>query len=553
MTWQTGTTSNSEQAYYRDAVAQLVQHATSEHVATVAVNAGGTGYVEGDVLTLTHASAIHDATFEVTDVSGGVIQAGGLRIITSGSFGRRVATVAVNAAGTNYNPGDIVEIDEGHASGTDFKQRCKITIDTVSSGPPGPASTISIFEGGGNYQGGTDPSATASTTTKIGPAAGSGSGLTVNTTMQAIVGTTGLSLTGGTGSGATADITLAHTGWFTERDDHDYEFTGSGSPGPPDDEKQVVLRGTVTGGDEPLIGYVTWTDRSGATDYEGTLTVVMDQYNDGLPLESQVGANPNSDEPSTSAGAYIPSLNEAENFFLRVSGRKIAGVHRTVGTTATAYHHHYVGLMEPFGTATEAPYPMFHAGACSGTRVWEDATTAPIDSTGLAECLRNTNRNGPTYYRRADTTAYARVVNGEGTSIPASASTARVMAPIGAPALATSGNADEIVDGGDFDWFASIMRNTGVSATLRLVPTPDSTNGDQHLLLPLVVEVHQTAPEFGPQGQLEEVFWVSATKDDLSTIASEDTVTGPGGEVYRVFQSGVRAELYSFIAFPEGS
>ena len=45
---------------YRDLCSKIVGCATSQHVATVAINNGGTGgtYVVGDIVTLTHAGAL---------------------------------------------------------------------------------------------------------------------------------------------------------------------------------------------------------------------------------------------------------------------------------------------------------------------------------------------------------------------------------------------------------------------------------------------------------------------------------------------------------------
>lgn len=547
MNWQAITTSNSEQAFYRDLLAQWVQVATSKHVATVSsIVSGGTGYVVGDVLSYTHASATHGATFEVTAVSSGVITQ--LRIVNGGAFGRRVASVAVGASGgSGYVVGDIVEIDESHVAGTDFRQRCKMIVDTVSSGA---VTALSIFEGGGNYDGGTDPSASDATTTAIGGAGGGGSGLVVDTTMQAITGTTSLSLTGGTGSGAQVDVTLANSGHVTLRDDHDYT-----TPHGETDEKQVVLQGTVAGGDEPLVGYITFFEESGATDYWGVLQVVMDAYNDGLALENQVGANTSSDTISTTAGAYVPSFNEAETCWLSMDGRSIRGVNKTIGTSVNAYHQFGQGLLDPFGTATEAPYPMFQVGSVSGSRVWAETSTAPIDVTGFCEAFRNSNRTSSLFYRRVADGLYLGIENGRGTSFPVTVQTARNVFPIGEPAQGLTSDPDFIANNGNFGWHGSITQNDGSSPTILLMPAEGT---DEHTLLPAVIElrVSKTAPiEFGPAGRFPNVYWCSGTKTDGTTLGAEDTLRDPNDPtiVYRVFPTGVRTETYSFVAMREGS
>lgn len=542
--WQTYTLSNSLQAYYRDLLAKLVQVATSKHISAAVPNAAGSGYAVGDILSYTHASALLGATFEVLTINGSN-QPTSLRVISGGAFGRRVATVAVGSSGgTGYAVGDIVEINQGHVAGTDFRQRCKIRVDTA---PAGVVSAVSIWEGGGNYEGGTDPAASDSTTTKIGPAAGTGSGLLVNTTMQAITGTSAVSLTTvtGVGTGATADLTLTNTGWFTLRDDHNYT-----TPHGETDEKQVVLQGTVSGGDAPLMGYISWFDESGANDYWGLLEVVMDFYNDALALENQVGANASSDVPDPSNGAYIPSFNEAESGWFSMDGRSIRGVHKITGNTVTAYAHHGLGLLDPKGTVVESPYPMFQFGAVSGTTVWDKANTNQIDMTGFCEAFRHTSRNGPLFARRQDTGTYGQCINGQGTGFPVTPQTARSVWPIGASAQAGAGQPDLISGDGNFTFTSTVVRNDGGTPTLLLKPAPGSS---QHQLWHAVIEARGTPPDFGPMGRIPNVYWVAATKSGGGTLGAEDTLRDPNdpSKVYRVFPTGVRTTAYSFIAMQE--
>ena len=69
----------------------------SESVATVAVNAGGSGYVVGDVcgITETGGSATISAQIEVTSVTGGAIT--GVRIYNAGSYTTNPSTLTGNA------------------------------------------------------------------------------------------------------------------------------------------------------------------------------------------------------------------------------------------------------------------------------------------------------------------------------------------------------------------------------------------------------------------------------------------------------------------------
>lgn len=553
MTWHEGTTSNAEQPHYRDMLAQAVQIATSLSVSDVVVNGGGTGYAVGDFLSFSHASGIHAATFEVTNVDGGgVIQAGGLRIVNGGSFARRVASALLGAGGggANYNIGDILEIDGG-VGGTDFRQRCKLQVATLTGSA---VATVTVFEGGGSYI--NDPTTNEATTTLIGPDGGTGSGavfdLTMGTAPPASPTTASvLTTTTGSGTGATANLTLTDNGWFVERDDHNFVFNSV------NDEKEVVLRGTVAGGDEPLIAFRTWTDVSGVDNFRGVIMLAMDTYNDGLTLENQVGANPNSDTPAQGGGSYVPSLDEQENFWLDITPRKIGGVHRTIGSTTTAYHQWYNGLFNPFGTATEAPYPMAMAGSVSGTRVWTETSTDAIDVTGICEAFRNSDRQGPLFYRRVADGSWIGVHNANDNSFSGGLSTTvdRTVFPIGAPRLAPNVNdLDNIVADGPLPFYSTIARNNGLTATARLMPAPGS---NEHTLLPAAVELRAStvAPiEFGPAGVFDNVFWCSGTLTTGATIGAEDRIIDPNDRnvVYRVFPTGVRTEPYSFIAMREG-
>ena len=109
-------------------------------------------------------------------------------ILDNGAFSNRVATVTISAGGTGYAAGDIVRLEGGT-----FNEFCKVKVDTVSGSA---AATVSIFETGGAYT--VAPTASGGATdSSIGT--GSGTGLTIDTTMTGLIGTTGISATGGTG------------------------------------------------------------------------------------------------------------------------------------------------------------------------------------------------------------------------------------------------------------------------------------------------------------------------------------------------------------------
>lgn len=111
MTWNQGTSTDEQ-----DMVDQLEQLATGRHVSIAQVNAGGTGYVVGDVCTVDSGTRSHDSTVEVTSVVAGVVS--GIRLRTGGAF-----TVDPTLVGASTTGGtgtgltlDLVMTDTGWTS-----------------------------------------------------------------------------------------------------------------------------------------------------------------------------------------------------------------------------------------------------------------------------------------------------------------------------------------------------------------------------------------------------------------------------------------------------
>lgn len=69
---------------YKDLLDQLLEIITNDYVTTAAVNAGGTGYVVDDILTVAGGTSTHTATLRVTSVSGGVID--GIQVEQHGAY-----------------------------------------------------------------------------------------------------------------------------------------------------------------------------------------------------------------------------------------------------------------------------------------------------------------------------------------------------------------------------------------------------------------------------------------------------------------------------------
>lgn len=82
---------------------QAVASVASMGVATVTVVAGGTGYTNGDVLTIVGLGTGTAATITVTNAIGGVIQAGGVSVTTAGVYTTVTDVTALAVTGGTGN------------------------------------------------------------------------------------------------------------------------------------------------------------------------------------------------------------------------------------------------------------------------------------------------------------------------------------------------------------------------------------------------------------------------------------------------------------------
>lgn len=530
MTWQTGTTAGT--SAYRDLLSSIVAVCTSKYVSAVVVNAAGTGYVVGDVLTISHAGGYHSCFLEVTTIGGGgAITA--VRINSGGAFSNRAASATVSAGGTGYAVGDVLQVQGGTST---QKAKFKVATLTVTA-----AATVTLFETGGAYT--SAPSNPASTSNDAG--LGTGTGATLTLTMTGLIGTSGISATGGTGTGATFDLTLTAAGWSAVRDRNNRTENSVAN------EKEVVLLGTVGGGDSPYVAFTTYTQTSGLDTRYGIECFGMSAFNSSLSgLAAQPGIGPVAGVLGSSSGSHLPVFEGAREWWLSVSPRRVCGALRTTDSTV-CYASFYVGLMNGFGSATTSPYPMF-VGASSNT---PNRVPDSSDSTGLAECFRSSSGgSGPMYFRRKSDASWVTVMNGSDVSTPTQQN-ANVMWPlcsvqesaIDEQVLAADGPVT-LVDG-------KIGSNIRANATFRLYPAPD-TGDDFFTLWPLTVlgtNAANNSVNLEVAGELDGVFWFSGTKADGTTVSPEDYFEDSGIR-YRVFPNatqGVSAKPYQFFVIAE--
>lgn len=532
--FQTGTSPSSNS--YREILTRLVATATSQHVSAAAINNAGTGYTIGDVLTITHAGAYQPCLIEVLTLGGGGSIAT-FAIRANGAFSNRVATVAVNAGGTGYPVSTTITLEIQGGTST---EKAKVTATTNGSGV---VTSVVLFETGGAYT--VAPAATGATTAIIGPStATTGSGCTINTTMTTLIGVTGAAATGGTGASATFNLTLTASGWTALWNRNAYSTNSINN------EKEVILQGLAGTGTDPIVGFRTYTATSGTTRY-GWCVVGMDSFNAGLTFATMPNVGPNPDQTSN-LGICFLMFDNTQSYWFSVRNRRIVAVVKAVGASITSYVSMHAGLLNPFGTATEVPYPLYLSGSTRSFVRTPDSGGFFV--TGLTEAFADTTRC-PAAYRRASDGAWTTVQNVNN----GAATTVNIVAPVGGTsAISVSAAEDNITDSGrlTFDVFTAtgLALPGGGAATQVLMPALGVT--DNPFLYPVVVLTHSVdglgdaGPEHLLRGEIDGVFWLHANKTDGTSFASEDTVTIAGVR-HRVFANAHRTERYSFFALTE--
>ena len=531
--WQADTTSG-----YRDLANLIVQAATSKHVSAVAINAGGSGYIVGEMLTVTHAGAALDCTVEVTSETGGVVD--GIKLRNMGAFSDRLASAVVNAGGSGYAVGDVLEVEGGTET-----QNAKVKVATLSGSA---VATVTVQDGGGAY---TSPPGLTGAATNNDPGSGSGTGCTLDLTMTGVIGTSGIATTSDvSGTGCTLNLTLTDTGWTAVRDWNNYSYNSL------TDEKEVVLEGTVAAGDEPYIAFRSYTGEEGVDDRFGLVLFGMTSFNPGLSLVNQANFGPNgvasSGDPYTDDRSHLTVFDSSQDFWFSFSSRKIAGAVKSVGTSTVAYSPFYLGFGNPLGTTVENPYPMFISG---NTSVFN---RAPDEGSNYTASFLNpiapaSGITTGTWFWRLTDTSWVNVVH---SNLGSTRQSNHTIYPVGESRDSVGGGfKDNIVADGPFGWFDGITDPNGGIATQLVYRTPDS-GGDLFFLIPMTLI---RTPSTGIEGgtieddvhlELDNIFWFSATLTAGTTVSPEDTFT-IGTDRYRIFADCDNRERYSFFCMLE--
>jgi len=602
---------------YFDFVDEITEIVTSDSVASVAVgSSGGTGYVVGDILTLAGGTSTHAGQVEVTSVSSGVVD--GVRVYSAGAY-TADPTLTDNAA------------TGGTGSGVDIDVTMNST-NYVTSAAPNAAGSSYIVGDVLTVAGGTSPTSATLEVTKVN---GSGGIVELKPQLQGAYTAdptlTANSVTGGTGSGATVDITMSSTGWTVLRRSQEavsatvasggtgyavsdtitlaaedsvgnsidavftvatlsgsavatvtlqtaglYEEThkfpgdiaqgstsGSGTGcelnvtfqnATDQNESVVIFQAPGDGSQRIFSGMRLYQETDGVDDSYNISLSGFSGYNNGLTFANQAGISPGDDRVVATGGSYMIMRDSNGSFPIdfevSVTTRRMTGGARISSASTNFDSTFHLGLLNQNGTETEFPYPNYIMGSTSRYQT-TFTTTAVGEFTGLAEAIQFSGSPGPGFYYRTDSVWQA-VANSTSNGSTRSKLQDFVLYPVGQPDNTPSGTAsvDLITDESSLiPHFEDIAPLTGVPGTvsLNLEPTPES--GTDITRLYAVTLTASTSSFVGAQGELEGVFWFSATNDG-TTIVSQDRIT-IGTDRYRVYQCGNRALSYTRMAIRE--
>jgi len=536
MSYQTFTSTD-----HLDGLDQLLELLTSNHLATVAVNAGGTGHAIGDIIDIdaTGSTSTHLAKVEVVTVSGGVITAA--RIYRSGAYTVNPTTTTGNAQSATTGSGINATFDLTFvATGWSVLTRNEVAASAV------------VAAGGTGYS-------VSDTLTLVGgvlTTTGSPATFTVATLSGSAVATVTLATAGdyevfpsnpvltsvspSGGTGCTLTVTKANA-------------TG---------EINIVLQGDAGASTDPLVGIKTYsneTDETGANTVYNWALFGMSAWSSAAALHEQANISPGFSTSAdgtlttstTGDGAFVP-LKDSDAFDMewavRYSGRSVV-VSAQVEGASTIYETQFgFGLLNQFGITTELPFPMFIAGTSDRKRVWYQDSNSIFG--GLSEVIER--NNGP-FFVWAPEGVWLNARNAKIAGNQSMTPTYNVdndlprvnVWPLGTSIKRSAAN-DQIWDIAPATGFDNDDL-TLTSGQISIYRTPN-TGGDLFPLYPVtIVQADTSSGFFRTFGELDGVWWLHAADSSLS---SRDRIT-QGSDAYTVFQNGTRIQPYSFMALRE--
>lgn len=403
--------------------------ATSNSVSAATINAGGTGYTVGDILTVAGGTATVTAQIEVTSVASGVID--GIRIHNAGSYTA-------------------------------------------------------------------DPTTTAN------------------------------AVTGGTGSSATIDLTMADLGWTVNAN----RVYDGGS------EKEVMVQGEGAGSDEIHVGWRTFSDVGG--DYYNWELHGFTGFSTSFGVEEQVNASPGEFDAGSPGfyGAYLSLSQNSFNWWLNITSYRII----ITANVGSVYAHAYLGWGNRYGTSAEYSYPMMISG--SNCEPQENQTESGKFSSIVDPWVTATfSEGGGTWVYSPDGT-WIQCVNRRAAPpyddccvVP----TQRPQIASGTPSV----EEDRFCSTQHAYYLFNNATTSGTggtaSATMRTTD-PD----DDHIMLPCFV-VRTTGTGAQLFFEIDECRWTF----NFGGVQSEDRYIEDDGTAWRIFSNGNRTDSYAYMAIKE--
>ena len=430
-----------------------------------------------------------------------------------------VDTIAINSGGTGYVVGDILTV----AGGTATHHAAQIIVTSESGG---------VIDGARLYDSG---------------------GYSADPTLSANA------VTGGSGSGATFDLTMESDPWTIELSSTIFST-----------EEVRIYQGPGGGG--VFVGFRTYQEDTGARQARNWAMFGCSSYNGALPwyqqpdfpagygISTSTGAMTGTSQP----GSYLIAKDNdgfPMDYWIHATDRRIIVVVKCVDgvTTTPRYFGCYMGLLNPMGTSDEFPYPLAVLGSANTSRAaWDDLSpnfhlSSPIHLSGVP------SQNGPGMYFGVDG-LWKSVINN---TITFGASTRTeqnlyTVSPCGQcnPAARPVGE-DIIVDSPTlgFQWENLIQMAGSVSTPpdLQFWPTPDSGSAEgKRLIVPCALTISNASipADYHIVGELDGLAWFSAAGP--TTVTSEDELDDSvSGEHFRAFQGGTYSGLDAYFCVRE--
>ena len=483
----------------------LVAAATGSSISAPVINAAGTGYVVGDILTVVGGTFTIAAQVEVVTV-GGSGEVLTMRMYNAGVY---TSTPSVTANAVTGGTGSAATVDLTYAANGWAVHRDEgrgvSAVDSVVAGGTGYSEDDIITLAGGTFT-------EAATLRVTGETAGVIDTVSVETAgdYEVIpadpVAQDSVAPSGGTG--ATFNLTFRAG------------------------ELEVILEGEGGGSDEIFIGWRTISNVGG--DYYNLELHGLTGFSAALPMDEQPGVSPGFWDAGLSAdrfGSYLLTTSVSFNYFLNISAFRII----MTAKIGSNYFHSYLGWGNRFATASEYPYPMICAGAHT---VHSDNGTFGTSISTLTDPWSTSSSSRMMQVRGTDGTWYVVMHRYGSTNIDD-----RVVVPCGEPQgtdASPSLPQDRFMDD-EMEFNLLIPLGGGVQPS-NLVPSGDASC---RVLLPSIVVFSLPSPQI--LMEIDEVYWVST----FGGVVSEDRFIDSDGIVYRLFKNGNRSEAYAFLAIKE--